>query len=1359
MPISIINDGNSSTSCSPTLSPIPPYPPPASANKVTAKWGRKVNNRNLQKILRRADTAILDSGATGFYFSADAPVTDINTNGPAILVGTASGQRHSSTITAAHQLPDLPADFPRTGHVMKGFRDTLLGLGPICDAGCTVTFDDKAVTIKDREGRTVLSGWRDDDGPRLWHINLRPSPDKLPSHASNAATAPLTAYSAYDLPSVGALVRYFHAGAGFPVRQTWLKAIKAGNFASWPGLTYHNAAKYCPSAIETLKGHMVQGRQGVRSTKSKEPTPSPTPTITLPPVDPEPPLPNEKSSELHIQVRHISKLFTDDTGRFPIRSRSHNQYVMIAYHCDSNAILACPFKSRKDHHRIPAYNSIMERLEARGFAVDLQILDNEASADYKKAITKKWKAKFQLVPPNMHRRNAAERAIRTFKAHFLAILAGVAPDFPRYLWDLLIPQAEMTLNFLRQATLNPSISAYEFFEGPFNYDATPVGPLGCKVIAHLKPDVRNSWDFRGEDGWSVGVSMEHYRCQQVACKETHAVKVSDTCDFRHHSLTEPVVTPEDRLQHGITSLTNALEDSPNASNDNNLEAITRLQAAFRRWAGPAPVRTPAPPTAALPRPATPAPAHPRQARAQPPAQPPAPALPQPPAPPPAPVQPPPQPAPAPALPLPRVPTPAPAPRVATPPAPRPRVPNPIVHQPVGRRTRSHTTQDAEPIARRTRASRQAGLRTVALKVFGLLAAATSLTASTSTLPRRRHNKPLPLPPQGHIVPIAFHREHPITPAQAASRRYPRKFLESLACPVTDEETGKTMEYRELRRHPKLKHIWERSYTNEMGRLCQGVGRGDKGAKQQRVAGTDTFRVIRFCDIPPERRGDVAFVRVVCEVRPQKSDPNRTRITVAGGHITVDYDIGTPTADLTLFKLMINSVLSRPGAKFACFDAANFYLQTPMDRPEYVRIKATDIPEEFKNEYHLPAFEHNGWCYFEVVRGAYGLPQSGKLAHDLLRERLNKAGYFEAATTAGLWRHTWRPVQFLLIVDDFGVEYVGKQHADHLLKVLNEHYEMSEDWEGKKFAGIDLEWNYAQRHADRSCRLAMNNYIGDILLREGWSHPKRPQHSPHKHRPIVYGAKGQYVPPEDTSTPLDKAGVKRVQRIVGALLYYARAVDNKLLVALSAIGSQQAAATENTNTAVAQLLDYVATYPDDGLLFRASSMHLAAHSDAGFNNESKGRSRNGAHIFLSEDENSPRWNGALLTLASIMKPVYGSAAEAELAALYVTAKTMVPIRQSLVEMGWPQGRASLQTDNSTADGVVNMTIVPRKLKAMDLSLHWLRYREAQEQFRIYWAPGADNWGDYSTKQHPPTYHLNKRPRYAGNSPSNGRPVSP
>ena len=87
-----------------------------------------------------------------------------------------------------------------------------------------------------------------------------------------------------------------------------------------------------------------------------------------------------------------------------------------------------------------AYNSIMQRLKKRNHHVDLQILDNEASAEYKTLMTAKWKVKYQLVPPHSHHQNTAERAIRTFKAHFLSILAGVADDFPRNLWDLLLPQ-------------------------------------------------------------------------------------------------------------------------------------------------------------------------------------------------------------------------------------------------------------------------------------------------------------------------------------------------------------------------------------------------------------------------------------------------------------------------------------------------------------------------------------------------------------------------------------------------------------------------------------------------------------------------------------------------------------------------------------------------------------------------------------------------------------------------------------------------------------------------------------------------------------------------------------------------------
>ena len=221
---------------------------------------------------------------------------------------------------------------------------------------------------------------------------------------------------------------------------------------------------------------------------------------------------------------------------------------MIAYHCDSNMILTAPFKSRSDKHRMLAYHAIMQRLQSRGMLVDLQIMDNEASAEYKRIITLEYGVQYQLVPAHIHRRNAAERAIRTFKAHFLAILAGVAADFPQYLWDLLLPQAELTLNLLRQANVNPQISAWEYFQGAaFQYDATPLGPLGCPVMIHKKTSTRHLWDFRGKEGWSVGVALEHYRCEHVVAKDTKAEAISDTVEYRHPSITGPTVTPADRI--------------------------------------------------------------------------------------------------------------------------------------------------------------------------------------------------------------------------------------------------------------------------------------------------------------------------------------------------------------------------------------------------------------------------------------------------------------------------------------------------------------------------------------------------------------------------------------------------------------------------------------------------------------------------------------------------------------------------------------------------------------------------------------------------------------------------------------------
>ena len=138
---------------------------------------------------------------------------------------------------------------------------------------------------------------------------------------------------------------------------------------------------------------------------------------------------------------------------------------------------------------------------------------------------------------------------------------------------------------------------------------------------------------------------------------------------------------------------------------------------------------------------------------------------------------------------------------------------------------------------------------------------------------------------------------------------------------------------------------------------------------------------------------------------------------------------------------------------------------------------------------------------------------------------------------------------------------------------------------------------------------------------------------------------------------------------------------------------------------------------------------------------------GSH-FLSKNDAMPWWKVSVLTLAQIIRFLMSSASKAGLGAIFTTAQEMVAMRKALEEMKCTQIKPPIQTVNSAAAGVVNNTIVTRKLKTMDRRLHCLRCIEAQGQFRYYWASGNLNWGDYSTKRHPPPfYHKSKRIKFA------------
>ena len=144
------------------------------------------------------------------------------------------------------------------------FKNSPVGIGKFCDNDCKVLSTKWSVTVFDPSGDAILTGWCETKGTKLWRFSLLPG-DKIPTSPpdSTASTLGLTAYSAYNLPSVDALVCYFHATAGFPVKSTWPAAIKCSNYKSWPGLTLKNTTKYCRSVDDTIKGHLAQSSQGM----------------------------------------------------------------------------------------------------------------------------------------------------------------------------------------------------------------------------------------------------------------------------------------------------------------------------------------------------------------------------------------------------------------------------------------------------------------------------------------------------------------------------------------------------------------------------------------------------------------------------------------------------------------------------------------------------------------------------------------------------------------------------------------------------------------------------------------------------------------------------------------------------------------------------------------------------------------------------------------------------------------------------------------------------------------------------------------------------------------------------------------
>ena len=229
------------------------------------------------------------------------------------------------------------------------------------------------------------------------------------------------------------------------------------------------------------------------------------------------------------------------------------------------------------------------------------------------------------------------------------------------------------------------------------------------------------------------------------------------------------------------------------------------------------------------------------------------------------------------------------------------------------------------------------------------------------------------------------------------------------------------------------------------------------------------------------------------------------------------------------------------------DIKNFFLGSPMHRPEYMKLHITDFLPDIVDRYQLHSLmSPSQYVYIRINKGMYGLKQAALLAYEHLVANLAPHGYYPVPHSPGIWRHKTRKTRFCLCVDDFGIKYFNQDDANHLLAALRQTYEVSVDWTGQEYCGLHFEWNYDKNYVD----VSMPRYVPKLLAKLKHPPPKKPCYSLHDWTQPVYGQTRQYAIDNNAAPILPPSEIKRVQSVAGSTLYYSRAVDPTILPAIN-----------------------------------------------------------------------------------------------------------------------------------------------------------------------------------------------------------------
>ena len=495
------------------------------------------------------NTPIHDSGATNTIFrQSDSNSLDNIRPDVGMTVGLPNGD--SITSAAVGILSNSRISIPVPVFSDKSLNRSLIATADFCNNGCTATFTATSATITHDATGDIIAQSSKLPSERLWPFDLHSTVPVIHNVVRHEINADFVAYSSATFFS--------------PPDTSLAHALTSGWLGNFPRLTAAMLLANKPNSIATAKGHLQQSRQKNHSstyTASPQRVVNQTILTSLPDHvsdDNTEPLTSDFDQVFtHLSTRTEFLNSSDMPGRFTHVSYRGYEYVLISVF--RGYIHAEPLKSRQQADLLSAYRDTYSFFKRLGHSPQFQMLDNEDSTKLKHFFRDEAKVEVQYVPPNTHRRNRAERAIRDWKAHFISGLANVDKDFLMYLWCELLQQAELTLNHLRPYLLDPSLSAYEgIFGTKFDFLAHPIHPPGTKVLVLDPVATRQSWAPHGLLGFYLGPALQHYKSFRTYIVSTRGFRISDSLSWHPEKLHLPGSTTAEIIFYTAEKLLNEL---------------------------------------------------------------------------------------------------------------------------------------------------------------------------------------------------------------------------------------------------------------------------------------------------------------------------------------------------------------------------------------------------------------------------------------------------------------------------------------------------------------------------------------------------------------------------------------------------------------------------------------------------------------------------------------------------------------------------------------------------------------------------------------------------------------------------------